>query len=152
MEVANSEFIEGKIRIATIDSRTCLSCISLHGTPMKLGERVDDHYRGRCSEFYQVLGGPKTPTMMQADSQPGERNFVPYQDGEGWFASLPASRQAQQASFLNSPAKLRAYLDGVPLSAFRGDHTDEVFGAQTVEQSLVGALGDTAEQYYEVNQ
>ena len=148
METANSEFIEGKIRIATLDDRTCVSCIALHGTPMKLGERVDDHYRGRCSEFYQVLGGPKFPEQMQADSTPGNRNFVPYQSGEDWFNSLSPERQAQQASFLKSPAKLRAYRDGVPLSSFVGEHTDDVFGNQFVEKSLVGAIGDDAVGYY----
>ena len=150
MEVQNSEFIEGKIRIATIDSRTCLTCVSLHGTQMKLGERVDDHYRGRCSEFYQVLGGPRFPEMMQADSEPGKRNFVPYQDGNSWFNSLSPERQAQQASFLRSPAKLRAFKDGTPLSSFVGDHTDDVFGHQFVEKSLVGAIGEAAKDFYMV--
>ncbi len=152
METVNGDFIIKTIRIATLDDRTCLNCISLHGTELAPGERPDDHFRGRCDKFYVVPGGPTQPDTMQADSTPGNRRFVPYQTGDEWFNSLPASRQAQQASFLQTPAKLRAFNDGVPLSAFRGDHTDEVFGAQTVEQSLVGALGDTAEQYYEVNQ
>jgi len=152
MEVVNNQFIEGKIRIATLDGATCLNCISLHGTPLELGEKPADHYRGRCDVFYIVPGGPRTPEVMQADSIPGERRFVPYQTGEEWFNSLPSTRQAQQASFLKTPAKLRAFNDGVPLSAFRGDHVDDVFGNQKIEQSLVKALGDAAEQYYQTNQ
>ena len=148
METANSEFVEGKIRISALKQTTCLGCISLHGTEMKLGERVDDHYRGFCSEWYRVVGGPRFPDQMQADSTPGNRKFTKYQNGEDWFNSLSPERQAQQASFLKSPAKLRAFRDGVPLSEFVGDHTDSVFGHQYVEKSLVGAIGDDAKKFY----
>ena len=90
---------------------------------------------------------------MQADSKPGQRNFVPFTTGEDWFNSLPPERQAQQASFLRSPAKLRAYRDGTPLSAFEAEHDDSVFGRQVVEASLKNAIGaDKAAGYYSINQ
>lgn len=152
MEQINGQYIEGSIRIATLDDRTCLSCISLHGTQLAPGERVDDHYRGRCSKFYQVVGGPKFPGQMQADSEPGDRRFVPYQSGIDWFNSLPESRQKAQNSFLRSPAKYRAFKDGVALSEFAGEHVDDVFGRQTPERSLLDILGGEAERYYTVNQ
>lgn len=126
----------------------CLSCIALHGTPIPLGEAVEDHYRGRCTEFYQVPGGDEFPAQMQVDSTPGNRRFQKFQTGEEWFASLPPERQAQQASFLNSPAKLRAYRDGTPLSAFVGNHVDPVFGNQKIEKSLLQTLGGGANNYY----
>ena len=151
MEEMNGQFIEGKIRVAHLDSRTCLSCISLHGTPLKAGESVSDHYRGRCDVFYQIAGGAKYPAQMQADSTAGSRQFVPYQNGEDWFNSLPHERQAAQASMKNSPAKLRAFRDGVPLSDFVGEHQDDVFGTMTIEKSLINALGKEAPQYYERN-
>jgi hypothetical protein len=84
---------------------------------------------------------------MQADSLPGKRNFVKWQTGEEWFAGLSPERQAQQASFLKSPAKLKAYKDGVPLSEFVGDHEDSVFGHQVIEKSLVNTVGKP-EKYY----
>lgn len=148
MELQNAHAIEKKLRIAKLDDRTCLTCISLHGTEMQAGERVDDHYRGRCTEFYVVPGGPQFPDMMQADSQPGERNFVPFQTGEEWFNSLSPERQQRQASFQQTPAKWRAFQDGVPLSDFVGDYEDDLFGHQFVENSLKGVLGDDAAQYY----
>ncbi len=148
----NNQFIEGKIRIATLDDKTCMACIALHGAPLAVGERVDDHYRGRCTEFYQVLGGPLFPDAMQADSEPGDRRFVEWQTGEDWFASLSPERQAQQNSFVATPAKMRAYQAGTPISSFIGEHTDDVFGHQFVEQSLVGMLGDDAQQFYSINQ
>jgi len=152
MEQVNSDFIIGKIRIAALDDRTCISCIALHGTELKPGERVDDHYRGRCSEFYVVPGGPKMPGVMQADSRPGQRNFVEYQNGNDWFNSLPASRQQRQASFMKSPAKWLAFQDGHTLNEFVGDHVDDVFGNQKIERSLLDMLGGDAAGYYTVNQ
>lgn len=152
METVNNENITGKIRVASLDNRTCLTCIALHGTPLALGESVDDHYRGRCDVFYIVPGGLQRPEFMQSDSLPGDRKFVPFQDGPEWFDSLPSNRQARQASFITSPAKLRAFQQGTPLSAFVGDHVDDVFGHQLIENSLVGALGDDAAQFYTINQ
>jgi hypothetical protein len=151
MESINGEFIRGKVRIAKLDERTCLSCVALHGTVLQKGQRIDDHYRGRCTEFYQVYGGPDFPATMQADGTPGKRRFVPFQSGETWFNSLPENRQKRQVSFTNSPAKWKAYQDGNPLSAFVGEHQDDIFGRQVVESSLVRALGDNASRYY-VNQ
>jgi hypothetical protein len=148
MDLVNGDYIEHKLRVATLDDKTCLSCIDQHGTRLEKGERVDDHYRGRCTEFYVVKGGPRQPETMQADSKPGQRNFVPFQSGRDWFASLSPARQAQQASFVKVPAKLEAYRAGVPLSDFVGTHNDDIFGRQLIERSLIGALGDDAKQYY----
>jgi len=148
MELVNGKYIQSKIRIARLDDKTCLACIALHGTPLKKGERVDDHYRGRCTEYYVVPGADPYPTMMQADSTPGNRVYVPFETGEEWFAHLPESRQMAQASFSRSPGKFRAYQNGTNLSEFIGEHDDPVFGKQVVELSMKGALGDNAEQYY----
>lgn len=152
MDNINGEFIEYKLRIAKLDDRTCLSCIAKHGTRLEKGERVDDHYRGRCTEFYVVRGGPRFPETMQADSTPGNRRFVPWQSGEKWFSSLPENRQKRQASFTQTPGKWNAFKGGVPLSEFVGDHQDDVFGHQIIERSLRAVLGDNAQQYYQRNQ
>ena len=148
MELVNGAYLRGKVRIATLDEKTCLNCISLHGTPLEVGEAVTDHYRGRCDSFYRVLGGPDFPDTMQADSKPWQRNFVPFQTGEEWFNSLSPERQAMQRSFMTNPAKLKAFNSGVSLSDFVGDHIDPVFGHQTVELSLIKAIGDDANKFY----
>jgi hypothetical protein len=148
MEEINGDYITGKIRVATLDDRTCLACIALHGTPLAPGQEVEDHYNGRCDVFYIVPGGPTQPELMQADSEPGDRRFVPYKTGEEWFNSLSPQRQAAQRSFQGNPAKLKAFRDGVPLSDFVGDHDDDVFGEQVVEASLIKAIGERAEDYY----
>lgn len=150
MEQINGKFIQKKIRIAMLDNRTCLTCIALHGTELKPGQRIDDHYRGRCSEYYVTVGG-ELPAIMQADSTPGNRKFVPFQTGEQWFNSLPLERQRQQMSFLKSPGKWNAFQSGTPLSSFIGEYNDSVFGRQVVENSLVGIFGKDASKYYAVN-
>jgi len=150
MEMLNGKYIERKIRIAELDEKTCAACIALHGTEMAVGERVDDHHNGRCDSILIPIGG-SMPTSMQSDSTPGNRNFVPFQTGEEWFAQLSPERQAQQASFLRSPGKLNAYRDGVPLSQFVGEHTDPVFGRQVIEQSLKQSVADP-ELYYVRNE
>jgi hypothetical protein len=143
MERVNGDFIEYKIRVAKLDGDTCLACIAEHGTRLEVGERVDDHYNGRCSELYKIPGA-ELPAFMQADSTPGNRNFVAFQTGPEWFASLPPERQALQAAFQNSPALQAAYSSGVPLTEFVGEYIDPIFGRQVVQQSLVGALGEEA--------
>jgi hypothetical protein len=137
MEEVNGAFIQHKIRVAHLDTRTCLSCVALHGTVLQPGERVDDHYRGRCTEFYVVPGGPEMPDYMQADSKPGKRNFVPFQSGEDWFKSLPPERQMLQESFRSTPAKYEAFRSGqVQLIDFAQEHHDDVFGWQIQEAAL----------------
>jgi hypothetical protein len=101
-----------------------------------VGQRVDDHYSGRCSEFYQVPGGPDFPATMQADSRIAQRKFVPFKTGTHWFDSLSAERQAKQVSFLRTPAKLRLFRSGESLDIFVGEHFDDIFGHQIIEQSV----------------
>lgn len=151
MEGVNGGLLVGKIRIAKLDDRTCLSCISLHGTELEIGERVDDHYNGRCTEWYRVPGGRDFPETMQADSSPGHRVFVPWQTGNDWFKSLPPERQAQQRSFVATPAKLAAYRSGVPLSDFVHVRQDDLFGRQVFEASLRNAVPDPTLYYVRNN-
>jgi hypothetical protein len=151
MERLNGKYVIKKIRIASLDTRTCLSCIALHGTELAAGQRVDDHYRGRCSEYYVVPGGDPTPKFMQTDSPSGGRKLVKFQSGLDWFNGLPPARQKLQSSFAKSPGKYNAFLAGTPLSDFVAEHTDDVFGNQIIENSLTGMFGDQASQYYSRN-
>lgn len=132
---ANSDIIEYKIRMAALDERTCLSCLALHGTILKVDERVDDHYSGRCTAVYSLKGRGMT-----------------IQSGSDWFAGLPESRQMQQRAFVNNSAKWKAYQDGVPLSDFVGKHTDDVFGNQFIEQSLKATVGAEAALAYRMKE
>jgi hypothetical protein len=152
MELVNGQYILGSIRVSALQDRTCLSCIALHGTRLEPGERVDDHFGGLCSSEYITIGNPDGPAFMQADSKPGNRQFLPFATGEEWFNSLSPERQRQQASFVNSPAKWRAFQAGTSLREFVGEHIDPVFNRQVIELSLIKVIGNDAEQYYQINQ
>lgn len=143
VEEANDWLIAYKIRVAQLDNRTCLACIALHGSMLAIGQAVDDHYRGRCDAYYVILGGRDKPEYMRADGV-----YVPFQTGEEWFAALPEERQAEQQSFAATPAKFNAYKAGNPLSSFVLHRHDDTFGQMVFENSVIGAFGDDAENYY----
>lgn len=130
---ANTAIISQVIRIAALDSRTCLSCVALHGKVLWDSERdagspvprVDDHYNGRCTSVVQVTG----------------RKPLGIVSGPDWFSNLSEDRQRQQGGFANSPGKWEAYKNGdVTLQDFVHQHTDPTFGEMLGEASLTDAL------------
>ena len=142
LEIENSHLLLGKFRIARLDDKTCAACVALHGSRLEIGQRLEDHYRGRCTEAYS-LPGREIPEQMVADGR-----VVEFQSGEEWFSSISSDRQAQQSFMSSTPAMLNAYRSGVPLSDFVGHHEDSVFGGQVIQQSLIQALGERATEFY----
>lgn len=131
-QTANRAIAQQVVRIAALDTRTCLSCIAQHGDVIWDSDRdadapvprVNDHHSGRCTSVVIVKGLPRT-----------------IQSGADWFASLPPERQAQQNSFARSPGKLEAFTAGrVTLRDFIQSYNDDVFGPMLREASLSGAL------------
>lgn len=126
--MANADILEKHIRIATLDDRCCLGCISLHGTELRLDERVDDHYRGRCDSISIVRGFPRQ-----------------IETGAAWFARQSPDRKRQ----IMGGANYAAYKAGrVQLQDFAGRRKDDIFGSQIYELSLKGVLGDGAQNFY----
>jgi len=131
-QVANADIISRVIRIAALDLRTCLTCIALHGTEIPLGERVDDHRRGRCISITEVKGRPRS-----------------IESGGIWFNKQSEDRQRKIAGGAN----FNALQDGaVTLNDFVKKGDDPIFGSIVQENSLVGILGPQAQQYYMRNQ
>ncbi len=132
-QTANAEILQPTaIRVAVLDLRTCLTCIALHGDPVRLGTVVPDHYRGRCTSIAQVRGFNRNITS-----------------GTDWFNSLSPERQQQQRAFANSPGTYNAYNSGaVALRDFVAERDDPVFGVQVYQNSLVGVLGNEAQDFY----
>lgn len=130
--LANADILVGQIRIAALDGRTCLCCVSLHGTELPIGERIDDHQAGRCTSIALV----KNVTYN-------------IQTGSEWYASLSDEQQIELAGYANWNA-----LKGgaVQLSDFVQPYTDPVFGSMLRESSLKGILGNSASDYYKRNQ
>lgn len=118
--VANADVIEGQIRVAALDDRTCLACIALHGTEMEVGERVLDHHNGRCTSVAVVRGRARV-----------------VRTGEAWFRSLPAERQQSIAG----PGAYEVLRDGrARLADFVERYDDAVFGEMLREAALKRAL------------
>jgi hypothetical protein len=112
----NKDILTEQIRIGTLDQRICMCCLALHGTPLKVGEKVMDHHAGRCTSIAVVTGRPRS-----------------VQTGEQWFNSLPESRKLSIAG----PGALEAINSGkAQLRDFVQDYTDPVFGQMVREASL----------------
>ena len=115
-QLANADILEEQIRIATLDGRTCLACVALHGKRYPVGAVIDDHYSGRCIGIPVVKGRPRSVTT-----------------GEDWLKALPEDRQRA----LMGPSAYAAWAAGeVQLQDFVHRHTDEVFGPMVSEASL----------------
>lgn len=112
----NSHILEGQVRVAALDERTCLACIALHGEVMPVGERVNDHHNGRCTSIGLVRGRPREVTT-----------------GSEWFERQPEDRQLTIAG----PGKLEALRSGrARLRDFVRPYEDPVFGDMVREGAL----------------
>lgn len=126
--LANEGILEYQVRIAALDHRTCAACVALHGTVYPIDVRIDDHHNGRCTSVTKVVGFP--PPDVQS--------------GVEWFQTLPDD---QQRSILGL-AGWKAWKAGViSLDDFVMPYEDDVFGTMIGTNSLVGILGEAAQEY-----
>lgn len=126
---ANAPILSHHIRIAALDDRVCLACIALHGTTLRLNERVNDHHNGRCTSVNVVRGF--TPPVVTT--------------GEDWLVGLPVERQRR----IMGAANYEAFQSGaVTLRDFVRPYDDAIYGEMLNENSLVGILGNDANRFY----
>ena len=138
--VANPSIVGGWIWHAKLgDGRTCMSCISQHGTVHPPDEALNDHHNGRCAMIpvtvsWEELGLPGLPdTRPQVGS------------GRDWFAGLSETEQRRQMG----PAMWRAWKDGkVSWEDLSREHVDPVYGSMRVMPSLRALLGEGAREFY----
>lgn len=138
-QVANADKIERIVRVAALDSRTCLSCVALHGTFLEVGDRVNDHRNGRC------IGVPLLKGQAFSQSYVVDGQRIDVTSGEQWLnAHSDAGKRA-----LMGPANFNAYRAGaVQLDDYVQLYRDPVFGEALAEASLKGILGDAAQAFY----
>ena len=131
-QLANADILQPTaIRIATLDGRTCMACIALHGTELPLGRSPEDHRNGRCISVAQLRG-----------------QNLNIQTGEQWLNTT-----AGQARLSRQPAIQNALNSGaINVQDMVNRTTDDVFGNVITEASLRGLLGNSASQYYVRNQ
>lgn len=84
---ANSDVLAGWEWVADLSSRTCRSCVAMHGTMHPLAEPGPiDHQQGRCTRV------PVAKTWKDLGFDvPEPPSAVP--DSEEWFAGLPEDEQ-----------------------------------------------------------
>jgi len=113
---ANADILTEQIRIATLDGRTCMACVALHGTRLAVGERVLDHHQGRCTSIAVVRGRPRV-----------------VQTGEDWFNGLDEAT----ARGLAGDAAYELLRSGrATLRDFVQPYRDPVFGEMIREASV----------------
>ena len=124
----NADILSGQIRIAALDDRTCLACVSLHGKEFPIDQRIDDHHQGRCTSIPVVNGRPRSVAS-----------------GQEWWDGRSEMQQLGQAG----PANFAALKSGrVGLDDFVQPYDDPVFGEMLREKSLLGILGSGAQEFY----
>jgi len=124
----NADILDSQIRIAALDDRTCLACVSLHGESLAINVRIDDHHQGRCTSIPVVKGRPRT-----------------VQSGQDWWDGLSPDEQLGA----RSGASVRSLQSGATtLPEFVLPYDDKIFGNMLRENSLKGVLGGGAKEFY----
>ena len=128
---ANAHIVTGWIWYASLDERTCGSCIAMHGTEHPLSEELDDHPNGRC-------------TMVPTTVSPRDIGIdIPWEpleveSGEDWFN---AQSEATQRGILGD-AKYDAWAAGkFPFSALSTQSSDPRWGTMRTETPLKDLVG-----------
>lgn len=126
--IANARILEpNAIRIAARDERTCPACLALHGTPVPIGQRVNDHHNGRCTSVAVIRGTTRA-----------------VEPGEVWFER---QSPALQQKILGSAGYAAWKAGAVRLSDYAQSYTDPVWGEMIRAASLKGLLGPDAAAY-----
>lgn len=124
---------------AILDSKTCASCIVLHGTIFSATESLLDHPHGRCIPIPIVASNYFTDNGI---IQPP----LDIETGEQWFSSQSAETQ----SAILGPSGYRAWNSGAAsLSDFSETHDHFLYGSFKRQASLSSILGEhKARAYY----
>jgi len=119
---ANGDVVKGWIWYAELDSDTCLSCVSMHGTEHPLDEPLDDHWNGRCVALPLTMFG-----------NPVEKN------GETWFREQSEQRQRE----MMGGKRHAAWVEGkFEFGALSRQTDDAVFGHMRTETPLKDLVRD----------
>lgn len=130
---ANSDIVVGWRWHSALDTRTCLSCVALHGTLFPLSESLDDHPRGRCVAL------PELKSWAELGLPGDLPEWGAGQEGDGirWFEGLDADAQ----QFMLGPGKFDAWQRGeFDLRQLTSARWDEDWGRTFVETPLWAVL------------
>lgn len=119
--------LDGWYWYATLDFKTCASCIALHGTWHPAWEELNDHPSGRCVPI------------------PAKEGTLDLGSGAEWFEM---QEDGVKQSILG-PSRYRAYQDGaIDIEDFSTESVHPVYGSIRRAASLKEILGPLADDYY----
>ena len=120
--LANQRIVSGWTWAATMDDRTCLSCLANHGKEFPLTATLNDHHNGRCVML------PNVPGAEALGIRP-----VPLQSGEDIFNALPRDEQIRRMG----KGRFDAYQAGkFKFDQLTSEYDDEVYGKMRRETPL----------------
>ena len=123
--IANRDVVDGWYWLSALDGRTCMSCISQHGSFHSVEEVLADHHQGRCT------AAPSVPLANRLGI--GNLELEP---GEQWFDRQPEAVQLD----MMGPGKFEAWKDGAfEFSALSSPYDDVVYG-QMLRETTLGEL------------
>lgn len=128
--MANADVVSGYQRLSAADSRTCIACWALHGTPTALSEVMPTHPNCRCvavpvvRSWAEITGDPTLPDTRE-----------PMPMGEEIFAGLSSEVQAE----VLGPARFDLYKNGMSLSRMMDSGVDPEWGPTTRVKPLAEA-------------
>lgn len=132
--MANNDIVSGWTWYAELDDRVCMSCIVQHGSQHRVDEVLNDHHNGRCTALPEVPLAKRLGLSMPT-----------VQPGPEWFDGLPAAEQERRMG----GAMFDAWRAGeFTLGDLSVAYDDPVYGDMLREASLVGLLGERAQEYY----
>lgn len=125
----NADVLEGWEWVASLDKRSCVACIVMHGTIHPLTDTLDGHPNCRCAmsprtrSLADLLGDPSIP-----DTQP------PRGRGMTWLRRQSAADQRE----IMGPVRYRAFKAGeISLSDMVARSRDPQWGSMRRERSLL---------------
>lgn len=138
---ANNEIVDGWIWHSRLDSRTCASCLYLHGQFFPLDYPFSDHPHGRCWPVPHL----NEDWLYGGDYDDDPEKVEP---GTDWWANLTDVEKEE----LVGSAMWRAMEDGaISLKDIAVEHGHDIYGIIRREASLKEILGaDAAKKYYVV--
>ena len=115
---ANRDIVKTKVWHSALDERSCVVCISQHGSEWPLDASMETHPRCRCSWI------PVTKTWAELGYSGIPDTNPQIQAGPDWFSAQPSERQAA----VLGPGRLAAYRDGLALREMVGRRVSRRWG------------------------
>jgi hypothetical protein len=123
--------------VAQLDHRTCISCVSLHGTIHDVEEELFDHPNGRCMAM-PLAGGPAVSLAAGEITVAKDMIVTPsMMSGVDWFVKQPQTTQIA----IMGPKAYDAWKAGqIDIPDLSRSHAHPLYGNIMTKDSVKNAL------------